>query len=95
MPAKVISIKTKSQVFDDWLREVVEENKLHGQTAPESAVIIWEVKDEQGNSRAVSARFNAGLVELDWYYQCMGDYVLERKFDDFLKENIQYYLKYI
>lgn len=95
MPAKVISIKTKSQVFDDWLREVVEANKLHGQTAPESAVLLWEKKDETGRSWAYHARFNSGLEELDWFSECLDDAVLDLKIGEFLKKHIQDYLQYI
>lgn len=96
MVAKVINIKTKNQTFKDWLREVIEANKLDENFGDvSSAVFFWESKDEEGRTVAKCTKFNAGLEELDWYKRCLELEVNNERFHQYLVDNIAHYIEYI
>lgn len=96
MAAKVINIKTKNQTFKDWLREVIELNKLDENFGDvSSAIFFWESKDEEGKPVAQCARFNINLEELDWYKRCLEGTLEDLRLRNFLRDNIGDFIQYI
>ena len=93
---KVIDLKTKNQLFDSWIKEVIELHKLdEGSSKVGSAVFMWETKDEDGSYSAHTAYLNADLAELEWYQRCFNKMVQERQIADFLRRHIGDFIQYI
>lgn len=91
----VVDYKTRQQQFLEWLKEVIDVN-FKGNEQIEDAILIWNRKDEKGNIKTVHSRFNISNVsDVEYYRDCLNDYILNRKFDDFLREHIGDYLEYV
>lgn len=92
--SNVIDYKTRQQQFLEWVQTVIEVN-FKKERQIENAVLLWAEKDKQGKIRTKHARFNCKLDDYEFFRTCMNDFILERKFDEFLREHISDYLEYI
>lgn len=91
--SKIVEFKTKQTKFKEWLQEV---NKLNFENKDiESAIIIWETKDNQNKCIANHARFNCDLSNMQWFKECLCEKVKELEFDKFMREHINEYIEFI
>ncbi len=91
----VVDYKTRQQQFLEWLKEVIEVNFKQNEQI-EDAILIWNKKNEKGETKTVHARFNiTNISDVEYYRDCLNDYILYRKFDDFMREHISDYLEYV
>lgn len=92
---KIVDYKTRQQQFLEWIKEVIEINFKETEQI-QDAILIWSKKDEKGNTQTVHSRFNiCSVADVEYYRDCLNDYILNRKFDDYLKEHIGDYLEYV
>ena len=92
--SKVVDYKTRQQLFLEWLQTVVEINFKRKRNI-ENAVLLWAETDEQGRTNTKHARFNCKLSDFEFFNACMKEFILNRKFDEFLREHIGDYLEFI
>ena len=92
--SNVVDYKSRQQQFLEWLQAVVEIN-FKQKRQIENAVLIWSEKDKQGNIKARHSRFNYKLEDFEFFNDAMKEFILNRKFDEFLREHISDYLEYI
>lgn len=91
--SKIVEFKSKQTRFNEWLEEVNERN-FKGKDI-ESAIIIWETKDKNGESTANHARFNCDLLNRKWFHRCLGENIKELEFDEYLRKHIHEYIEFI
>lgn len=89
----ILEFKTRKQQFTEWLKDVEQEN--FDKNEIQSALFIWELPPTKKGFQATHCRFNCDLEQLKWFHRELGEYIKEREFDKFLKDNIQDYIKYI
>lgn len=89
--SKVVDIKTKEQLFTDWLDDVVKVNNLAA-SQPTSAMLLWASKSDDGVQVANSARCNVTTEVLEWWHMCMADELFERKMNKFFTQNLDRYI---
>lgn len=92
--SKVVDYKTRQQLFLEWLQTVVEINFKRKRNI-ENAILLWTEQDKQGNIKTKHARFNCKLNDYEFFKDCMKEFILNRRFDEFLREHIGDYLEYI
>lgn len=91
----IIDYKTRQQQFLEWLQEVIEVNFKDSKQI-ENAILVWAEKDEKGKIKTMHARFNTlDISDVEYFRDCLNDFVQERKFDEFLRDHIGDYLEYI
>ena len=92
--SNVVEFKTRSKMLSEWMNEVVNRNGLLEQDV-KSALLVWEKKEKDGTSTCMHARFNCDLENFEWFNKCIGQQCFNNKVTQFLKENINDFLKYI
>lgn len=91
----VVDYKSKQQKAVEWLQEVIQHNFKESKNI-ESACIFWVEKKEDGKFQPNIAYFDMPDTEdFDYIKRCLSDFILNRKFDDYLKEHIGDYLEYV
>lgn len=93
----VINFRNKKQTFLKWL-ENVKENNFETEKAADidSCLIIWADKDENNKVKSKMAFYNmADIEDFDFFTSCLKDYMLERKFEDYLTHHIGDFLEFI
>lgn len=94
--AKIISFKSKESKFREWLKEVVKRNFLNKYPKIKSAVIIWDIDDEEANKiTTMVARYETGVTELYGFKKNLEKVLRDLEIDEFLKKNIGNYIQYI
>lgn len=93
MSKNIITFKSRKQQFNDWLSDVTERNFKSDTNIP-TALFLWETKNKD-NHFCNNAYFNCELDDLEWFYECHGKYIMERRFDEYLRKNIGDYIQYI
>lgn len=91
--SKIVEFKSKQTKFKEWVQEVIKEN--FEDVNIESAIFIWETKDEKGYSKATEARFKCDLNNKKWFYNSLGENIRELEFDKFMREHIDEYVEFI
>lgn len=91
----IIEFKTRSKLLKEWLKEVIKINALTKNDNVKSAVIMWEDKNEKGESVLMHAKYNCGREEFEWMKNCLEAQVFNMKMDEFLRKNIGNYIEYI
>lgn len=90
---KIVDFKTRQKQFENWLKKVVEVNCK--EETVEHAVIVFEKKDKDGNTKLEAARFNSTVEEFEKFSLFLQDSILYSKIDGYLRQNIGDYLQYI
>lgn len=92
---KVADFKNKHQKALEWLQQVIENNFKEAKNI-DSAVIFWVEKKENGKFQPNIAYYDMPDTESFEYIKgCLNDFILYRKFEDYLKEHIGEYLEYV
>ena len=94
MMSNVIEFKTRKEQLSEWFKEVVSQNGLLEQDV-QSALFLWEKKDKDGTSTCMHARYNCDIDNFEWFKRCIEEQSFKNKVADFLKENINDFLKYV
>ena len=93
MSKNIITFKSRKQQFNEWYNEVTERNFKDTNNIP-TALFLWETKTKD-NHIYNNAYFNCELDDLEWFYECLGKYIMERRFDEYLSKHIGEYIEYI
>lgn len=91
---KVVQFKSKEDQFKSWFYDMWDAN-FKDQPAPESAILIFESKDENGKSLAHEVHFGMTMENYNWFLKCFEDKVRELQFDDWMQKNIDKYIQII
>ena len=92
---KVVNFKQRHQEFTEWLEEVKKEN-FSDASKIDSAVMIYVTKDEKGELHATKVHFRMPEVEdFEYIAACLKEYILNWKFENYLKEHIGDFLQYV
>lgn len=92
---KIKNFKQRHEEFLEWLEEV-KKNNFEDASNIDSALMIWVQKDEKGNLRPFTAHFRMPKVDdFEYLQHCLSDYILNWKFENYLKEHIGDFLEYI
>lgn len=92
---KVVNFKQRHQEFTEWLEEVKKEN-FSDASKIDSAVMIYVTKDEKGELHATKVHFRMPEVEdFEYIAECLKEYILNWKFENYLKEHIGDFLQYV
>lgn len=91
--SKIVEFKSKQTRFKEWLEEVNELNFKDKEI--ESAMIIWETKDKNGESIANHVHLNCDLSNRKWFHRCLGENIKELEFDEYLRKHLNEYIEFI
>ena len=92
---KIIEFKTRSKLLKEWLKEVIKINALTKNNDVKSAIIMWEERNEKGESVLMHAKYNCGMEEFEWMKNCLDAHIFNLKVDEYLRKNIGDYIDYI
>lgn len=92
---KIINFKQRHEEFTEWL-EQVKQNNFSDASNVDSALLIWLTKDEKGALKPYHAHFRMPKVDdFEYIQHCLANYVLNWKFENYLKDNIGNFLEYV
>jgi len=91
---KIVPFKSKEDQFEEWFTDTWKLN-FKGKPAPESAILIFEAKTEDGKSIAHETHFGMTLENYNWFLKCYEDKVRELQFEDWMRKNMDKYIEYI
>lgn len=92
----VLEFKSRKKQFQLWLDEVKETNFTGEQEGSvDSAFLIWDKSFEDGTSQLYNAWYNCPVKELERMYKYLGEFLLEKKMEDFMMRRIGDFIKYI
>jgi len=92
---KIADFKSRHEKALEWLQKVITANFQEAKNI-DSAVMLWVEKKENGKFQPNIAYFEMPDTEdFEYIAGCLKDFILNRKFDDYLKEHIGDYLEYV
>lgn len=90
---KIIEFKNKKQKFEDWLKEIKEQNFKDAEI--QSALFMWELPPDEEGYTVSHCRYNVDLETLKFYHRQLGEFIKEWEFDKYLTEHINEYITHI
>lgn len=87
---KIINFKNKTEKLKEWLDNC---KKDFENNPPESALLIWESKDEKGICRAFHSKYNCDFQTLSYFTKCLEDKVIEMQIGNYLEEYLKDFIE--